>query len=242
MSKVAIIGNGNVGSHLYQQISEKHEVVVYSRNPTDDKILSFDSFDASGFNFVILAVPDNAIEEVANQLEESSAIVMHVSGFKELSILNKHPKCGVFYPFQTFTKGKEVDFSKFPLFLEGNSDEVDLAMFQFARSVSNDVRLLTSRNRKQLHLAAVFVCNFTNHMYTIAEELMQALDIKFEDMSHLALETLQKAAEISPKSAQTGPALRKDSSTINEHLERIKDEDVKNIYKIITEHIQKTHA
>lgn len=238
MSKVAIIGYGNVGYHLANRISSKrHEVTIFSRNPKEDFILSLDQLKPVAFDFIILTVPDGEIQNISEQLETSDAVVLHTSGANPISELAKHPKHGVMYPLQTFSRTKEIDFTSFPIFVEG-SDEGEKDIFTFVRTFSNDVRLLTSTNRSKLHLAAVFACNFSNHMFHLSEKLLADLEMSFQDIRPLVEETLKKAIELNPSKSQTGPAVRADESTINAHLDMLKDEQMKNIYRIITESIQ----
>lgn len=238
MSKVAIIGYGNVGYHLANRISAKrHEVTIFSRIPTEDFILSLDQFDPNSFEIIILSVPDDMIKEMSDRIPVSEAIVLHTSGSNPIADLAKHPKHGVMYPLQTFSKTKEVDFTSFPIFVEG-SDDGERDIFTFVRSFSNDVRLLTSTNRSKLHLAAVFACNFSNHMFHLSEKLLSDLDMSFQDIQPLVEETLKKAIDLNPSESQTGPAMREDDETINTHLEMLKDERMKSLYQLITDSIR----
>ena len=238
MSKVAIIGYGNVGYHFAKRISSKrHEVTIFSRTQTADYILSMDQLNSDSFDIIILSVPDGSVKEVSDQLESSDAIVLHTSGSRSITDLTKHPKHGVMYPLQTFSKTKDIDFTAFPVFVEG-SDEGAKDIFTFVGSFSNDVRLLTSTNRAKLHLAAVFACNFSNHIFHLSEKLLVELGMIFEDFQPLVEETLQKAIELNPSKSQTGPAMRDDDETINTHLEMLKDERLRNIYQVITESIR----
>ncbi|WP_436514868.1 Rossmann-like and DUF2520 domain-containing protein [Ekhidna sp. To15] len=240
MSKVAIIGYGNVGYHLANRIaSKRHEVTIFSRTPTEDFVLPIDQFNPESFEFIILSVPDDLIKDVSDQIAVSEAIVLHTSGSNPIADLSKHPKHGVMYPLQTFSKTKEIDFTSFPIFVEG-SDDGEREIFTFVRSFSNDVRLLTSTNRSKLHLAAVFACNFSNHMFHLSEKLLSELDMSFQDIQPLVEETLKKAIELNPSQSQTGPAKREDDETINTHLEMLKDERLRSMYQIITDSIRKS--
>lgn len=237
MSKVAIIGYGNVGYHLAQQLQKRHEVKIYVRNPDGAKTLDIQQLVPKEVDLIILATPDEAIEEVSSSIESSEAIVVHTSGSRPMSALDHHQRHGVIYPLQTFSRRKEIDFKTFPIFIEGN-DGAEKYIYAFASSFSDDVRLTTSKNRAKLHLAAVFACNFTNHMYHAAEKLLEPLDMSFQDLQHLTEETLSKALEMNPSKAQTGPAIRGDVSTIQLHLSMMEDERLKKIYELITEDIR----
>jgi predicted short-subunit dehydrogenase-like oxidoreductase (DUF2520 family) len=239
MSKVAIVGYGNVGFHLAKQISSKrHEVTIFSRSPLEEYVLPMETLSPEAFDFIILSVPDDKIKEVSEQLDVSDAIILHTSGSNPISDLSKHPKHGVMYPLQTFSKTKEVDFNNIPIFVEG-SEEGEKDIFTFVRTFSNDVRLLTSANRSKLHLAAVFACNFSNHMFHLAEKLLSDLEMEFQDIRPLVEETVRKAMELSPSKSQTGPAIRQDEDTIQRHLEMLKDEQMKSLYRMITDSILK---
>lgn len=238
MSKVAIIGYGNVGFHLAQRISSKrHDVTIFSRDPEEEHILSMDELEPDDFDLIILSVPDGNVKEVSDSIPETDAIVLHTSGANPIADLSKHPKHGVMYPLQTFSRTKEIDFTKIPIFVEG-SEEGEKDIFTFVRSFSNDVRLLTSHNRSKLHLAAVFACNFSNHMFHLSEKLLADLDMKFQDIQPLVEETINKAMDLNPSNSQTGPAARDDAFTINKHLEMLKDERMKEIYRLISESIR----
>ncbi|GAB4249711.1 MAG: DUF2520 domain-containing protein [Ekhidna sp.] len=238
MSKIAIIGYGNVGYHLNQVLQKDHAVTVFSRNPKQDSIKSLEDLDAELYDFIFLCVPDDAVKKLAESFKSKNSIVVHTSGSRPMSDLESHTHHGVFYPLQTFSKEKQIDFSGFPIFIEGNQYTED-ALQVFALSFCKDVRLLSSAHRAQLHLAAVFACNFSNHMFHIAENILKNAGLEFKDVAPLVQETIEKAITLNPSNAQTGPAVRNDMKTIAGHLDLLKDEDWKILYKLITENIQK---
>jgi predicted short-subunit dehydrogenase-like oxidoreductase (DUF2520 family) len=136
---------------------------------------------------------------------------------------------------QTFSKESRIDWSQVPLFVEGSSAPVLESIKELALTISPDVTVLSSEGRKKLHLAAVFTCNFSNHMYTIAEQLLASEGVPFSVMLPLVRETARKVENISPSEAQTGPAVRGDKKVINEHLELLKDHpQYAQIYKLIS--------
>ncbi|MFK7953660.1 MAG: Rossmann-like and DUF2520 domain-containing protein [Ekhidna sp.] len=238
MSKVAIIGYGNVGYHLANHLQKKHDVTVYVRNSDGIKTFPVEELNPKEFNFIVLATPDSITEEISSSIEASNAIVVHTSGSKPMNSLVNHKRHGVIYPLQTFSRRKEIDFNTFPLFIEGN-EEAEKDIYAFASSFSKDVRLMSSINRSKLHLAAVFACNFANHMYHMAEKLLDPINMKFQDLEHLTSETLEKALEMNPSRSQTGPAIRKDESTIQHHLTMMDEGLMKRIYELISEDIRK---
>lgn len=241
MSKVAIIGNGNVGSHFFDKISKKHQATLFSRNPKTDEIKPVESFDPSDFDYALLCLPDDFIEGFSNAIEISDCTIIHTSGSRPLSDLARHEKRGVVYPLQTFTKEKVIDFSAFPILIEG-TEESEKSIFSFIRSFSTDVRLMNSENRSKLHLAAVFACNFTNHMYHISETILSPIGSSLADLKHLASETLDNAIELSARKSQTGPAKRSDEETMSKHLRMLENRDWQEIYELISQDIRKSQG
>ncbi len=240
MSKVAIIGNGNVGYHFFNRISRKHETKLFSRNLTD-ATLSLGDFDPNDFEFTLLCLPDDVVKTFSDSLPLSDSIIIHLSGGRPISDLKRHELRGVVYPLQTFTKEKKVDFSSFPIFIEG-TENTEKPIFSFVRSFSTDVRLMNSENRAKLHLAAVFACNFTNHMYHISETILSEIGTSLKDLKHLASETLDKAVELTPEKSQTGPAARDDFETMSNHVRMIKNKDWQEIYELISQDIRKSQG
>ena len=246
MFKVAIIGYGNVGFHLAKKASGQYSVFVFTRNhiaasgPEPETVIfdTLDRFEASLFNMVILAVPDKEIQALCRQFDFGNTLVAHVSGSRPLNDLLPHKKHGVMYPLQTFKRDKEVDFNSFPVFIEANNAEALSALGRFVSSLSPDVRHLDSDGRLILHISAVFACNFTNYMYRISDELLAPLNMTFNDIDHLARETLDNALELSPGSAQTGPAARGDNVTIEKHLNALGPGVVKKIYELLSNSIR----
>ena len=238
MSNVAIIGYGNVGYHFARALSKRHRVSIYSRNHGEDHINSISTFKAVGYDFILLTVPDDRVKEISNSLEVSEAIVLHTSGSRPISDLEAHNRCGVIYPLQTFTKNTDVDFKSVQLFVEGKENTLRI-VDEFARQISDQVKILNSIDRAKLHLAAVFACNFSNHMFHIAEETLEEIGLNFSDIRSLVDETVRKAMEFKPSKTQTGPAVRNDVATLAKHGVLIADEDTRELYRIITKSIQK---
>ncbi len=238
MAKIAIIGYGNVGYHLAKALSFDHHVSIYGRMPTHE-VNDLNTFTADGYDFILVTVSDDAIKSVATSFQTRSSIVLHTSGSRPLSDLSGHERRGVIYPLQTFSKDKKVKYEELQLFLEstpGIEDQVEA----LASCMSTNLRFIDSVSRAKVHLAAVFACNFSNHMYHIASSILEEVDLSFKDIQGLVEETLTKALEISPKLAQTGPAKRSDVSTLALHENLIKDDRVKEIYRLISQDIQQT--
>ena len=238
MSKIAIVGYGNLGYHLDKFLSKKNEVILFSRNPISDDIRPLMYLEDLDFDFIILAVPDDAIKPVAESFTSRNAIVLHTSGSRPLADVGSHQRHGVLYPLQTFSSSQPINFKTVQFLIEG-SEDAEMQLFALARSIGNEVRLVSSNNRMKIHAAAVFACNFTNHMFHIAERLMEELDMKFLDLQPLVEETVKKALEQNPSNAQTGPAVRNDASTMEAHSELLTDQRWKSIYDLISKDIQK---
>ena len=154
----------------------------------------------------------------------------------------KASRYGVFYPMQTFSKQREVDFRVVPFFIESNSSEDTELLKAIASVLSENVYEATSEQRRSLHLAAVFTCNFTNHMYALAAELLKMYDLPFNAMLPLIDETARKVHELEPKQAQTGPAVRYDENVINKHLEMLAGEpEMQELYRLVSESIHRLH-
>ena len=247
MVKVSIIGSGNVARHLINAFekSETVEIVqVYVRNPETvlleigfDKITN-DITTLDEADIYIIAVSDNAIAGVSADLPFINRFVVHTSGSVPLDALSDKNHKGVFYPLQTFTKNKEVDFKEIPLCIEAQFGADYQLLERVARVISDKVFAINTAQRRALHVAAVFVNNFTNHMYSIGNDICKENQVPFEILQPLIKETAEKIKVLSPEEAQTGPARRNDSSTIAAHLAFLSDYNQKNIYSLLTQSIQ----
>lgn len=252
--RICLIGAGNLATQLGLALLEKgHQIVqVWSRTqksaaelasklncPYTTEISSI-YYDT---DIYIIAVSDKAIETVLAERSWGNTMVVHTAGSIPMDILA--PYCtnfGVFYPFQTFTIAKKVDFDHVPVCIEASTPQNLEVLNNLAQSISQNIKLFDSNQRQQIHLAAVFVCNFVNHFYTIGEELLQEKGIDFEILKPLILETASKVVYQSPKSSQTGPASRNDKIVIDKHLAMLENHpDLKNLYALISERIIQTH-
>ncbi|PTT18347.1 DUF2520 domain-containing protein [Flavobacterium sp. HMWF030] len=247
MIRITLIGSGNVAQHLIKAFakSEVVEIVqVFSRKKeTLASLIDFDKIvndyeSLKEADLYIIAVSDKAISEVSKQLPFQNRVVVHTSGAASLDVLDPKNRKGVFYPLQTFSKNKEIDFSTIPMCLEAENTFDFRVLETVAKSISNAVFAINSYQRKALHVAAVFVNNFTNHLYQIGQEICDEHKVPFEVLKPLIQETAEKINTLTPIDAQTGPAKRHDSTTIDAHLEYLSNENQKNIYKILTQSIQ----
>ena len=247
MIKVVLIGSGNVAHHLIEAFA-KSKIVdvtqVFSRQKEsvsplfDSNKITDDYNNLAKADLYIIAVSDDAIATVSSQLTFKNRLVVHTSGSVSLDVLDKKNRKGSFYPLQTFSKKKAVDFSQIPICLESENDSDFELLDKVAQSISNTVFKINSEQRKALHVSAVFVNNFVNHLYQMGNEICEANKVPFQILKPLILETANKVMSLSPAAAQTGPAIRNDKQTIASHLDFLLDENQKNIYTILTQSIQ----
>jgi len=250
MISIVIIGAGNVATHLFKSLenSENFRVIqVYNRtkehlNFFNDKVDTTSSLnDLKEAEIYILALKDDVIEAVANSLPHNKALTLHTSGATSLDALKGLERRGVLYPLQTFSKNKEVDFTEVPICIEANNPKDEDLLEQLSLEISKKVYRIDSSQRQNLHVAAVFVSNFANYMYTVGEDICKVNDIPFEILHPLMIETAEKATKIGPFAAQTGPAKRNDLEVINRH-HTLLTEKQQEIYKILTKSIQDLHG
>jgi len=247
MIKVTIIGSGNVAQHLAFAFAtagntELHQ--VYSRKkepitslPYFDNIIN-DLAELEEADVYIIAVSDGSIAEISEKLPFKNRLVVHTSGSVPLDALHENNRKGVFYPLQTLTKNKEVDFRNIPICLEAEFTSDYITLDLVAKSISGKVFAITTQQRKSLHVSAVFVNNFVNHLYAIGNEICVENQVPFDILKPLIQETANKVLTLTPIEAQTGPAKRNDTATIESHLEFLSNENQKNIYKTLTQSIQ----
>ncbi len=247
MTKVSIIGSGNVAQHLIQafQSNPAIELVqVFARNPKyvthllDSDRITSDYTQLQQADLYIIAVSDDAIAEVSENLALDNQLVVHTSGTVTINALSNKNRRGVFYPLQTFSKDKAVNFKTIPLCIEAENEIDATTLKLIANAISDAVYDINSEQRKALHVAAVFVNNFVNHLYQIGNEICNANTIPFAILKPLIQETANKIATLSPKTAQTGPAQRNDNSTIAAHQQFLTDENQAAIYNLLTQSIQ----
>ncbi len=190
----------------------------------------------------IVAVNDSAIEKVLSSVDFAGQLVVHTSGATSIDIFGtKVSRYGVFYPLQTFSMGRDVNFEQVPMLIEGSSPEVTEQLLALANSISTRVFAVSSENRLRLHVAGTFACNFVNHLLAISDTLVQEAGLDFSLLSELINETIQKALSVAhPAQVQTGPAVRNDSITINKHLALLATHpDWQGLYQQLTESIVK---
>ena len=250
--KIVMIGAGNVAYHLsnFLVLNKFNLVQIYSiseENATAlGKALNI-SYTSNKANIVdnadiyIVSIKDDVIKEFLNNVPQiKNKLIAHTSGSVEKNVLNEITnRAAVFYPLQTFSKDKKVDFDNIPFCLEASNEE-DLKLLEnLAQHFSKKIFQINSEQRAAIHRAAVFACNFSNFMYVQAEKILKNSQVDFNILHPLILETAQKAVSKSPFDVQTGPAKRKDLKVIKKHLTSLNN-DEKEIYELMTNQIIKT--
>lgn len=251
MKKVVIIGSGNLAEALARAVagSDLELVQVFARNAGRARIVAEQASTAwstqperlARADIYLISVSDRAVAEVAETLPiPPTAVVAHTAGSVPIDALPaKFAGRAVFYPLQTFTRGREVDFREIPLFLETATEELRPRMEAFARKLSDTVLWADSERRAKIHLAGVFACNFANHMYAAGEGIVRDAGLDFEVLKPLIRETAAKALDASsPARVQTGPAVRNDLETRARHEGMLAGNALlKSIYSTISQSI-----
>ncbi len=257
---IILIGAGNVATHLGSALQRAgHRILqVYSRTEASASELAgllscgwtteLDKISPDA-QLYLFCVRDAVLEELARNVysylrnnaspgrslnEGPGALFVHTAGSMSMDIFPSIRR-GVFYPMQTFSKGRPVQFSEIPVFVQSNTDEA--LLLSLASQLSGHTYVLDEKRRRRLHLAAVFACNFANHMYDLSARILEEADLPFSVMLPLIDETARKVHQLSPSQAQTGPAVRYDMNVMRRQLELLKDERDKEIYELLSKSI-----
>ena len=250
MIKIVILGGGNIAYHLTSQLLKNKTarvVQVYNRSIEkiqylDDKTSITDKLtELKDADVYIIAVTDDAISSVSSELNFKNKLVVHTSGSVAIDELKSNSNKGVFYLLQSFSKEQKIDLFQVPICIEA-STEKDLELLEvLAKSISKKYYKINSKQRKSLHVAAVFVNNFVNHLYYIGNEICEENKIPFNILQPLIQETANKIEALSPFEAQTGPAKRNDVKTIKKHKAMLAHNQHE-IYTLLTKSITKTYG
>lgn len=258
LMRISFIGAGRVATHLASALCEQHQIIqILSRNLARAETLAIQLnaeaiSECSQLNaqvdLVIVAVSDQSIVEVIESISPylQGVLIVHTSGSTNLSVLTQsHEQSGVFYPLQTFSIGRAVDWVNTPLFVEAVQAEDLESLTILANSLSHRVYQYNSEQRLSLHLAAIFACNFSNYCYDMAKQVVDAKQVDFSLLYPLIVETANKATQNDPELMQTGPAIRGDHNILNMHQQMLNDtdrEDLKVVYQILSQQILKRHS
>lgn len=254
IKNVVFLGAGNLATQLALTLHENgvNILQVYSRTEKSAKQLAELVQCAHTSNLkeifknadlYIFALSDKALQPVLDQMSLPIGNAVHTAGSIPMNIFENYTEhFGVLYPLQTFSKQRKVDFSDIPVCIEAMNLEFQNELFELGKRISKNVKLINSDQRKQLHLAAVFTCNFANHMYSIGQKLLEEKDVDFNLLNPLIQETAQKVMELSPVDAQTGPAVRFDEEIMNLHEKALIDTpDFQKLYRFVSESIYNLH-
>lgn len=256
-TSIVFIGAGNLATNLAKALYDNgfRIIQVYSRTEESARALAqvveaTYTTDLSSVvtdaQLYIVSLKDAAFVQLLPEIVagKENALWVHTAGSIPMDVwAGKVNRYGVFYPMQTFSKQRTVDFRQIPVFVESNSAEDTRTLKDIASVLSENVYEADSEQRKSLHLAAVFTCNFTNHMYALAAGLLKKYGLPFEVMLPLIDETARKVHELEPRLAQTGPAVRYDENVIGEHLQMLSDEpDMQELYRLISESIHRQNS
>ena len=251
---ISVLGSGNVAEAIALAVAECKELQlkqIVARNPVRGRALAemtgaewaADVEQAAEADLYIISVSDRAVGEVASRLPmRDDTIVVHTAGSVEMDVLGERAR-GVFYPFQTFTAGRRVDFQQVPLFVEGCDEPTTVELERVAHLLSHRVYRATSQRRREIHLTGVLACNFVNALYAMAaDRLSEREGLPFDILRPLIEQTARKAVEADhPREVQTGPAVRGDKAVTARHCEMLSaDSREEEIYKLLTEYIWET--
>ncbi len=257
--RIVFIGAGNLATHLSVALKGAgcKIVQVFSRTETSAKLLA-EKLECSYTNHIdnitigathyIFAVSDSVIEGLCKSLIESNEdfrnkVFLHTAGSIHLNVFEPFTRrYGVFYPLQTFSKASNIEFADIPLCIESNSVELETELLEIAKKISNNVQQIDSEQRGSLHLSAVFVCNFVNHLYALGSDIVEQFNVSFDLLRPLIAETAAKVQKKNPVDVQTGPAVRSDKNVIDKHIAMLSfDNELSNLYKILSQSIFKKH-
>ena len=246
---IGIIGAGNVGSHLARAFSNAgHKITVFTRRGATHLLSDVHPLTWTehlhtlrhGFDFIIIAVNDDSIADVAKELNPEDGILMHTSGSTDVEVLcsSGNNDCGVFYPLQSFQKDLPLNYKEIPVFIESMNPENLDKIKELAKAFSGDAVVMDSAQRKRLHLAAVIVNNFANHLYRLSQDYLNLHKLTFHHLLPLIKETATRLEKSNASEMQTGPARRNDTAVMDDHLKMLDEyPEIREIYSMMSESI-----
>ena len=249
--KIVFIGAGNLATRLSLAMQRVGMEIgqVYSHTEASARQLAtrlgcpwtndLSALQEDG-DLYVFSLKDTVLSDVISKVKPNNGMWVHTAGSMPMSVFEGYAqRFGVLYPLQTFSKGRNVNFDVIPIFLEANTDKNADYLKNIASALSENVRFMSSEKRRSLHLAAVFACNFTNHIYTLSYKLLENESIPADVLLPLIDETVSKIHSMPPAAAQTGPAIRYDENVINKHLAMLDDPDMQAIYRLLSQSIHK---
>lgn len=249
MIKIVLIGAGHLAFHFYNQFqrcSQANLIQWYNRSLekidfAQPKVAVTNQLkELKTADLYLICVSDDAIESVSEKIQ-TEGLIAHCAGGVPIEQLRGSSRKAVFYPLQTFTKGQDLSFDRLPFCIETTRPKDQNLLNGLANALGGVPHEFNSEKRALIHMIAVWVNNFGNHLLHLGSELSKKHNIPFHVFSLLIKETYQKAMDNGPENSQTGPALRHDQKTINKHLDLLTDQDIKKLYLNLTTSIQKKH-
>ncbi len=247
--KTVIIGSGNVAYHLAKAFTQNcySPIQIFGRNEealreiSSENKIPYATDTLADADFYLICVKDSAVAEVSSLIKKENCLVAHTSGSLPKEVLLGNYRKACFYPLQTFSKKKTLNYSEIPFFIEAEN-ALDFGFLKtLAETISTLVTEADFKKRKFVHLTAVFSCNFVNHLFARGKEISDAQDIPFDWFYPLIDETVRKIRTIDPKDAQTGPAIRNDARILAAHEALLADSSQLEIYKVMNESIKKMY-
>ena len=231
--KIIILGTGNVGTNLH------HAFLL--KNINAELLSSRDLTNLPSADVYIYAIADNALREVAEQVNAPKALHLHTSGTMPIDVFGADkPHAGVLYFFQSFSRTSLIDdWSGIPAFIEGRNIDDIAAIYSLAQNLTSRIYECPQRDRERLHVAGVFANNFSNLMYRMAADILRDTQIPFAALLPLIDQTAAKVHTLSPREAQTGPAQRGDEEVMKHHMEVLQKPEQKEVYRLLSELIKK---
>jgi predicted short-subunit dehydrogenase-like oxidoreductase (DUF2520 family) len=252
---VSVVGNGNTSWHLVRAIinspNSLNSVICRNSLKARQKIglpLNYDTSKDQSNNrseIVILAISDGSLEKVIKEFRfHPDSLLVHVSGATSINIFDHgHSKSfGVLYPLQSLTAGRPIETTEIPLCIEANNERSLSILNRLASSISDYVYHISSEERLTLHLSAILINNFCNHLMNLGKDFVQQNQLDWNILEPLVKETFLKVLELGPDKSQTGPGIRGDKETIRKHLDLLKGTDLHNLYEVMTSHIIAYHS
>lgn len=243
MLKVSVLGSGNLGCHMVNLINDSSEVELvqwYSRSEINHEKIEVvnDIKILKNAEIYIICVSDDSISDLSNQLIFNDKLVVHTSGSTAYESINNKNRRGVFYPLQSFSKTRKLNYSEIPICIEAEND-VDLNLLvDLCNKIGCGFHKINFEQRKILHLAAVIINNFTNYLFSFSKKILSDQNLNFDILKPLINETVDKIHKLDPSESQTGPARRNDQNIIDMHIKMLKDPEHQNLYKIISQMIK----
>lgn len=247
--KIVFIGAGNLANCVSLEMQRVGMTIgqIYSRNRDHAEALAKKANCQFTCNLneiipdadlYIFSLKDSVLPEVIARMKPNEGLWVHTAGSVPMHVFEGYtPRYGVFYPLQTFTKKRRVKLDGTPIFLEVNNPDDMKMLKKVAIALSGNARETDSEKRKQIHLAAVFACNFTNHMYVLASKILEEQGVAYDVLLPLITETANKINDLPPPEAQTGPAVRFDKDIMDKQVALLTEPALQTIYKLLSQSI-----